>query len=966
MNGSLRARIRARSSRVAAVPTSRERPGAGSPAPVVLAAVALEVGLVQEHEAPGGHEPAFRMLADAARLLHSETDYSRVIDVAAQVVRKLVPADSLIVLEADSGLRVLRPIQVLDADAKEIYVHLFRYGEGVSGEVAVSREPALVEDTRRDPRARQIEGTPEEEAESLLSVPLVARNELKGVLNLYRSGPDRAPFEAHELELARRFGELAGLAMDNAQIRARLQSESVIDRLTGLYNHRHFQERLADELRRAQVTGRPVAMVLADVDGFRRVNEGQDHLAGDRVLTAVASLCRDAARPGDLVCRIGGDEFAVLMPATGADEAAQVADAIRTGFAESVPAFGVDLTISLGVAEGPGHGSDAGELLASANYALLQAKTAGHDRVSVYQAGEWSGVRAVPKGEARMVGHLRALQSVSSKLNRLQDVRHIADAILDELGDLVEYHNCRVHLLDQTGQTLLPVAFHGTLTEYEGETEEALVTPVGEGITGRVALTGESIYAADADNCEFAQHIEGTKVIDESILAVPMKFDEQVIGTIVLSKLGLNQFDADDLRLLESLASSAAVAFENARLFADERQSAEAASSLLEISQVLTRTRDPDRVLDEVVRSIPDLLDLRRAAACVRQPDGSFTARSHVGFEPSELAKIRALRFPAEIAAGLLASTEEPFVVAPEVVATLPPAIRVTSEDLPVLVSPFTWEPDGLGVLVGWAADRSRAFGPRDFLMARGVADLASLAMGNAARFADLEHALLQTVEVLANALEAKDEYTSGHARQVAEVCRDARQGARGRGREPPDARARRDVPRHRQDRGGERDHEQARPAGRAGAGGDAAPLRDRRADPRAGGVPPAGPSRRPGRARAVGRAGLSRRAGKGADPARGQDHLRVRRVPRHDERPVVPPRPARRGGAAAAGGGRRDAVRSGRRPGVRAGVPGRADPGAGARALTRPGREPPGRAGLRCRPCRSPRVPRTDAGTPG
>jgi len=239
----------------------------------------------------------------------------------------------------------------------------------------------------------------------------------------------------------------------------------------------------------------------------------------------------------------------------------------------------------------------------------------------------------------------------------------------------------------------------------------------------------------------------------------------------VLSKLGLNQFDADDLRLLESLASNAAVAFQNARLFEEERQSAEAANALLRVSQALTRSRDPERVLQEVVGSLSDLLDLPRASAWVRQADGSFRPRSFVGFDPSELSRAREVRMSGEAASRFLYSTEEPFFLTAEVIEQMPAESRLSGGDVPSVIAPFTWEPDGLGVLVGWPGEPDRVFSSRDFRMARGVADMASLAMGNAARFADLEHAFLQTVEVLANALEAKDEYTSGHAREVAEIA---------------------------------------------------------------------------------------------------------------------------------------------------------------------------------------------------
>src|SRR5205807_1705219 len=128
-----------------------------------------------------------------------------------------------------------------------------------------------------------------------------------------------------------------------------------------------------------------------------------------------------------------------------------------------------------------------------------------------------------------------------------------------------------------------------------------LTIEVGAGITGRAAETGESIYAPDALRCEFAADVPGTPDVDESVLAVPLKFGERVVGTIGVSKLGLAQFDADDLRVMEALASHVAVATENARLFEDERQSAETANALLRVSEALTKANDVDEVLGALV-----------------------------------------------------------------------------------------------------------------------------------------------------------------------------------------------------------------------------------------------------------------------------------------------------------------------------------------------------------------------------
>jgi HD-GYP domain-containing protein (c-di-GMP phosphodiesterase class II) len=165
------------------------------------------------------------------------------------------------------------------------------------------------------------------------------------------------------------------------------------------------------------------------------------------------------------------------------------------------------------------------------------------------------------------------LQSLAGKLNRLNDVTLIGKAIVDELRTLIDYHACRVYVDD--GELLVPVALRGEHEAYEDEDVESLIVAFGEGVTGTAAERRESLLIHDADRCEFAVQIEGTDPIDESMVAVPLLYGARAIGVIVISKLGLNQFDDSDVRLLEVLAGHASVAIENARLLQTVKRRAE-------------------------------------------------------------------------------------------------------------------------------------------------------------------------------------------------------------------------------------------------------------------------------------------------------------------------------------------------------------------------------------------------------
>jgi diguanylate cyclase (GGDEF)-like protein/PAS domain S-box-containing protein len=161
-----------------------------------------------------------------------------------------------------------------------------------------------------------------------------------------------------------------------------LRRALMADHLTGVLNRRCFLERAERELLRQARRGRPCYLAMVDADYFKAVNDTHGHVAGDAALCAIAEVLRRDTREGDLVGRLGGEEFAVLMPATDADVAGQVAERLRAGVAalalhhDAVP---IRLTVSIGVAAS--NGTDLKQLLTEADAALYQAKNGGRDRV---------------------------------------------------------------------------------------------------------------------------------------------------------------------------------------------------------------------------------------------------------------------------------------------------------------------------------------------------------------------------------------------------------------------------------------------------------------------------------------------------------------------------------------------------------------------------------------------------------
>jgi signal transduction histidine kinase len=261
---------------------------------------------------------------------------------------------------------------------------------------------------------------------------------------------------------------------------------------------------------------------------------------------------------------------------------------------------------------------------------------------------------------------------------------------------------------------------------------------------------GRTYYAPDALKDPHGVQIEGTSEIDESILCVPLKVGERVTGVIVLSNLGVDQFDDEDIRVLEVLASHAAVAFDNARLLQREREAAETASALLGLSQALTGARETRTVLERVTVAVPSLIAAGAVVSYLREPaSGVFHLAAQRGLSPDQQEALLEVR--PDVAAGLLSSLTHPFVVSAETTASMPREFLVFPEPRPALVVPLRWEPDGMAAIVAVGSGPDATFSDQDLSLARGIGDIASLALGSAKRVHELErfHELVESLDAI-------------------------------------------------------------------------------------------------------------------------------------------------------------------------------------------------------------------------
>jgi diguanylate cyclase (GGDEF)-like protein len=349
------------------------------------------------------HERFYQATAMLGRALTVEQVIETAFDAAAAIVEYDVAAIALYdkakarhkiaaVRVREGGEGIVDPAQLADLEFKD--------NAGLAAMVVKNRHYLPAGGEPREVSApiytRKVKI---EDARSLLVLPLLAADEPVGTLTLVARAEKR--FGKDIREMLSVIANQVAIALENGFLYRKMETMATTDGLTGLTNHRTFQQRFADMLERAARHNHRVAVLLCDVDHFKKVNDNYGHPVGDEVLRRVARVLQEVPRKIDIPARYGGEEFAVLLDNVDVAQAKQVAERIRIEISKVVVESDkgpLSVTESIGVAAFPDDGRDRATLIERADLALYHAKHTGRNRVVTWAEAQAAKAQAAHGG----------------------------------------------------------------------------------------------------------------------------------------------------------------------------------------------------------------------------------------------------------------------------------------------------------------------------------------------------------------------------------------------------------------------------------------------------------------------------------------------------------------------------------------------------------------------------------------
>jgi diguanylate cyclase (GGDEF)-like protein len=265
-----------------------------------------------------------------------------------------------------------------------------KIGESISGFIAKKGVPVVVKDIEKEIPSRK--NRSRYKTKSFISIPLKMESRVIGVVNISDKITGEV-FSEEDLHMLLSFANYATIALERESyysLSEELKMVSMTDPLTGLFNRRYFLQRLYEEVERVKRLNEFFALFMIDIDNFKSFNDKYGHLAGDEILRGTSSAIKKGVRAIDVVARVGGEEFGVILPSTTKEDSFIIAERIRR-YVESLrpprQRFSIKegVTISLGVAEFPQDAEDIEELIHNADRAMYLAKSKGKNRVVGYE-----------------------------------------------------------------------------------------------------------------------------------------------------------------------------------------------------------------------------------------------------------------------------------------------------------------------------------------------------------------------------------------------------------------------------------------------------------------------------------------------------------------------------------------------------------------------------------------------------
>jgi diguanylate cyclase (GGDEF)-like protein len=321
-------------------------------------------------------------LARLGDVLASTRDRQVMVTALLETTAVYLKAPASVFYVTVAGSERLRPMEKLGA-AAGLPLGELPGGAGIAG--AASRAHGAV----RWPAGDELQPSPMEPdaGAGAMAIPVRSGGHPFGVLGYYGRA---VPFDEEDIDSLEVLVRQAETAVENSFLYEEAVRLSLTDGMTGLWNRRNFDLRLESELSRALRFSEPFAVVFVELDQMKAVNDRWGHQAGDTVLIELARRLTEAVREVDVVARWGGDEFTLLLPKTGLDGALLLAEKIRSAVGTApfrIDNGSLDITISVGVAAYPEHGSSGKDLVNAADAAMYQAKAKGRNRVEHASAG---------------------------------------------------------------------------------------------------------------------------------------------------------------------------------------------------------------------------------------------------------------------------------------------------------------------------------------------------------------------------------------------------------------------------------------------------------------------------------------------------------------------------------------------------------------------------------------------------